>query len=159
MPKHTANTARSALHPRRAGKCALIVMLLAIFILPATGCGGRSAPGAQPIPSAQETKPSSASAAPENQAGWGQALVDMQFEHISMEHGLSQSVVLDMLQDQRGFLWLGTQDGLNRYDGHTFKVYKFANPTFKAPRSKRNSSINFSRDMICPPFIFADHVL
>lgn len=48
----------------------------------------------------------------------------VRFDHISLEQGLSQSVVLDILQDSRGFMWFATQDGLNRYDGYTFKVFK-----------------------------------
>lgn len=43
----------------------------------------------------------------------------MRFQRISIEQGLSQSVVTAILQDSRGFLWFGTQDGLNRYDGYT----------------------------------------
>ncbi len=46
------------------------------------------------------------------------------FEHISIEQGLSQSSVFSILQDSRGFLWFGTLDGLNRYDGYTFTVFK-----------------------------------
>jgi hypothetical protein len=46
------------------------------------------------------------------------------FEHLSLEDGLSQSSVRVILQDRRGFLWFGTEDGLNRYDGYTFKVFK-----------------------------------
>lgn len=39
------------------------------------------------------------------------------FERLGLEDGLSQNAVLAMLQDRHGFLWFGTQDGLNRYDG------------------------------------------
>ena len=46
------------------------------------------------------------------------------FERISLEQGLSQSSVLCMLQDSKGFLWFGTEDGLNKYDGHSFAVYR-----------------------------------
>lgn len=46
------------------------------------------------------------------------------FDAISLEEGLSQSVALEILQDSRGFLWIGTQDGLNRYDGYEFRVFK-----------------------------------
>ena len=49
---------------------------------------------------------------------------DMQFERISIESGLSQSSVVCMCQDSKGFLWFGTYEGLNRYDGYHFKVYK-----------------------------------
>jgi ligand-binding sensor domain-containing protein len=49
---------------------------------------------------------------------------EMQFERISIESGLSQSSVLCICQDSKGFLWFGTYEGLNRYDGYTFKVYK-----------------------------------
>lgn len=46
------------------------------------------------------------------------------FTHISTEKGLSQSEVRCLLQDRNGFLWIGTQDGLNRFDGYNFVVYK-----------------------------------
>jgi ligand-binding sensor domain-containing protein/serine phosphatase RsbU (regulator of sigma subunit) len=46
------------------------------------------------------------------------------FEHLSIEQGLSQSVINCMLQDSYGYMWFGTQDGLNRYDGYSFKSYK-----------------------------------
>jgi ligand-binding sensor domain-containing protein/serine phosphatase RsbU (regulator of sigma subunit) len=46
------------------------------------------------------------------------------FTHFSLEQGLAQVSALSILQDQRGFLWIGTLDGLNRYDGYTFTVYK-----------------------------------
>ena len=49
---------------------------------------------------------------------------NIKFEHISIEKGLSQSGVNCILQDRRGFMWFGTGDGLNRYDGYTFEVYK-----------------------------------
>ena len=48
---------------------------------------------------------------------------DIRFEHLSTDKGLSQSVVDHILQDDQGFMWFGTQDGLNRYDGYEFKIY------------------------------------
>lgn len=48
----------------------------------------------------------------------------MQFEHLSMKDGLSMNPIMDIVQDSKGFLWFGTQDGLNKYDGYLFKVYK-----------------------------------
>src|SRR5262249_30235287 len=42
----------------------------------------------------------------------------------SPEQGLSQSTVMDILQDRRGYVWLATEEGLNRFDGLSFKVYK-----------------------------------
>lgn len=44
------------------------------------------------------------------------------FEEISIEQGLSQSIVFCILQDSKGFLWFGTEDGLNKYDGYKFTV-------------------------------------
>ena len=46
------------------------------------------------------------------------------FEKISLEEGLSQSVVLDLAQDAEGFLWIGTEEGLDKYDGYTFQEYR-----------------------------------
>jgi signal transduction histidine kinase/ligand-binding sensor domain-containing protein/DNA-binding response OmpR family regulator len=49
---------------------------------------------------------------------------DIQFEHLTVDEGLSSNTVLCFLQDSRGFLWIGTYDGLNKYDGYEFKVFK-----------------------------------
>src|SRR5262245_26330450 len=46
------------------------------------------------------------------------------FGRLSVEDGLSQSSVMQILQDRQGFLWFGTQEGLNRYDGYRFVVHR-----------------------------------
>jgi len=46
------------------------------------------------------------------------------FETLSIADGLSENGVSSILQDQQGFLWFGTLDGLNRYDGYGFQVYR-----------------------------------
>ncbi len=46
-----------------------------------------------------------------------------EISHISINDGLSQNTVNTILVDEQGFLWMGTNDGLNRYDGHSFKVF------------------------------------
>jgi signal transduction histidine kinase/ligand-binding sensor domain-containing protein/CheY-like chemotaxis protein len=52
------------------------------------------------------------------------------FERLSMTDGLSQNYVQSILCDDKGFLWFGTWDGLNRYDGRQFKIFK-VNPNQK----------------------------
>lgn len=47
---------------------------------------------------------------------------DLDFEHLDTSHGLSQSWVNSIAQDQLGFLWICTQDGVNRYDGYRFEI-------------------------------------
>ena len=49
---------------------------------------------------------------------------NIDFEHISVEQGLSQSSVHAILQDQYGFIWFGTLNGLNRYDGYNIRVFE-----------------------------------
>lgn len=49
---------------------------------------------------------------------------DIEFEHISIEDGLSQTGVVGILQDSKGFMWFATQDGLNQCDGNLFTIYK-----------------------------------
>ena len=46
------------------------------------------------------------------------------FKHLTINDGLSNGSVTCIFQDQKGFMWFGTQDGLNRYDGYNFKVFK-----------------------------------
>jgi signal transduction histidine kinase/ligand-binding sensor domain-containing protein len=48
----------------------------------------------------------------------------LRFEHITADDGLSNDSVGFIFQDRQGFLWLGTQDGLNRYDGYRFTVFR-----------------------------------
>lgn len=63
---------------------------------------------------------------------------NIKFERITIEEGLSQNTVKAVLEDSKGFLWFGTEDGLNRYDGYTFKVYRH-NPD--EPGSLSNSMV------------------
>jgi PAS domain S-box-containing protein len=63
---------------------------------------------------------------------------DIQFEHLSMKDGLSMNPVMAIVQDKKGFLWFGTQDGLNRYDGYQIKVFK----------TKENDSLSLSDNFI-----------
>ena len=49
---------------------------------------------------------------------------DIRFTRLSTQDGLSQSRVEHIVQDDQGFMWFGTDDGLNRYDGYTFKVFR-----------------------------------
>lgn len=49
---------------------------------------------------------------------------NIQFKNITIEDGLSQSTVEALYQDSNGYIWIGTNDGLDRYDGYNFKKYK-----------------------------------
>jgi diguanylate cyclase (GGDEF)-like protein/PAS domain S-box-containing protein len=58
-------------------------------------------------------------------ARWAPGAAPVQrFAHLSVEQGLSQSTVQAILQDHAGFLWLATEEGLDRYDGYGFAVFK-----------------------------------
>ena len=47
------------------------------------------------------------------------------FNNINIEQGISQSTIEAIFQDSEGYLWLGTNDGLNRYNGYEFKIYNY----------------------------------
>src|SRR5688500_14804529 len=48
----------------------------------------------------------------------------IKFEHLGIREGLSHSNVKGILEDRQGFMWFATHDGLNKYDGYKFIVYK-----------------------------------
>lgn len=60
------------------------------------------------------------------------------FRHYQVESGLSNNATICCLQDKKGFLWFGTKDGLNRFDGYTFKIF----------RSNRNDSGSIGNNFI-----------
>ena len=60
------------------------------------------------------------------------------FNHFTTQNGLSSNSINTIIQDKKGFLWLGTEDGLNRFDGYTFKVY----------RNKRGNKNSLSNNFI-----------
>jgi signal transduction histidine kinase/ligand-binding sensor domain-containing protein/DNA-binding response OmpR family regulator len=49
---------------------------------------------------------------------------DIQFNHLTSQDGLASNSVFSIVQDNKGFLWFGTYDGLNRYDGYKITAYK-----------------------------------
>ncbi|MBK9191734.1 MAG: hypothetical protein IPM77_09590 [Crocinitomicaceae bacterium] len=54
--------------------------------------------------------------------GFNQA--NLHFRRLSVDQGLSQTSVSGIIQDARGYIWVTTYDGLNRYDGYNFKIYR-----------------------------------
>ncbi len=69
----------------------------------------------------------------------------IELENLSLKQGLSQSSVYAILKDHRGFVWFGTQDGLNRYDGYGFKIYK------KDPNALNSLSDNWIKSLAKDP--------
>ncbi len=50
---------------------------------------------------------------------------DLRFERLTDEQGLSSNMVVSIIQDSKGFIWFGTSDGLDRYDGYEFRTFKY----------------------------------
>ncbi len=63
---------------------------------------------------------------------------DLKFERISIKEGLSQVVSNVLFCDSKGFLWIGTQDGLNIYNGYEFKIFR---PNLEEPEKSINNNI------------------
>lgn len=55
-----------------------------------------------------------------------QTHADLRFKHIGIDRGLSHTTVSSIVQDSTGYIWAATPDGLNRYDGYGFRVYRHA---------------------------------
>jgi ligand-binding sensor domain-containing protein len=51
-------------------------------------------------------------------------LSNYQFDHLTFENGLSFNLATSIIKDKQGFIWIATIDGLNRYDGVNFKIYR-----------------------------------
>jgi ligand-binding sensor domain-containing protein/signal transduction histidine kinase len=52
--------------------------------------------------------------------------VENRFEHLTIVEGLLNNSVSSILQDRKGYMWFGTYDGLNKYDGYSFTTFEFA---------------------------------
>ncbi len=59
------------------------------------------------------------------------------FENLSTQNGLSQNTIVSIAQDKYGFMWFGTFNGLNRYDGYDFKIYLNERNNLKSLSSSR----------------------
>lgn len=55
---------------------------------------------------------------------FGQVTADLRFEHLTVNDGLSENAVTQVMQDHTGVIWIGTHDGLNKYDGYDFTIYR-----------------------------------
>jgi hypothetical protein len=105
---------KETLHRRRA--LALLVVL-SIMVVPVVACALPSTVTPLEPTAAPSVGPSPRPVVPYPDQG-------LRFERISVRHGLSHSTVNCILQDSKGFMWLGTSDGLNKYDGYSSTVYK-----------------------------------
>jgi hypothetical protein len=90
----------------RAFRLMLIVLVAA--------CGGQAALAQTPTPGGQRSIP----------LDGDPPVRHLRFTHLTTNDGLSQDRVFAIMQDRLGFMWLSTGEGLNRYDGHSFVVYK-----------------------------------
>jgi len=49
---------------------------------------------------------------------------NIKFHYFTVDQGLSQNTIQCILQDKRGFMWFGTMNGLNRFDGYKFTIFQ-----------------------------------
>jgi ligand-binding sensor domain-containing protein/signal transduction histidine kinase len=99
----------------------VINVLLSLFVCLVfiTGCG-KSVASSTASPAVTNGQVSAST----DTTGSGSLPEAIRFTHIGLEDGLSQSSVYCMVQDAQGFIWFGTEDGLNRYDGYNFQVFR-----------------------------------
>ena len=85
-----------------------------VLIVLAAACGGQPAPAQTAAPGGQPIIRHAAGGHPPPR--------DLRFRRLTTNDGLSQNNVAAIVQDRRGFMWFGTAEGLNRYDGNSFVV-------------------------------------
>jgi signal transduction histidine kinase/ligand-binding sensor domain-containing protein len=110
----------------------LMLVVPVVVLLFTTACNGSVAPSSPQPTAALTASASAAESGVSDQGGQADILMqvrkfqdsDYRFERYSLEQGLSESAVPCILQDNKGFMWFCTQDGLNRYDGYEFVVYE-----------------------------------
>ncbi|HEY4290879.1 MAG TPA: two-component regulator propeller domain-containing protein [Puia sp.] len=124
--------------------------ILAILLFLCSGAAGQSsgATGQSSIAAGQSAGAAGRSSGATDQSA-GAAGRSFYFRHYQVEDGLSNNAVLTCVQDDKGFLWFGTKDGLNRFDGYTFKVFRHD------PEDTTSIGNNFIHCL----FIDNDHVL
>ncbi len=78
--------------------------------------------------------------------GRGMAQDNLRFEHITVNDGLAHSDAVSVLQDQDGFIWIGTNNGIDRYDGYELKNYLLPNSNFNGLYNNRIQGLHLSKD-------------
>ena len=68
------------------------------------------------------------------------------FRRITVNDGLSQTTAQYLFQDSKGYMWIGTVDGLNKYNGHKFEVYRYRDGSNKSISSNYISTINEDKE-------------
>ncbi len=119
---------------RFAGPVLRGVFTFLVLALAQSGAIGAAMPSGSPSPrtgaevvrskSLEAVTPSHRTTVEQNPLPGDRDGAEIRFEQLSLEQGLSQSSVFAIMQDASGFLWFGTQDGLNKYDGYEFTVYR-----------------------------------
>ena len=71
---------------------------------------------------------------------------DLYFEHLNVENGLPENEVHALLEDKLGYIWIGTQNGLVRYDGYQVKVYDLADYAKNNPKDNGITAITEDKD-------------
>jgi len=72
------------------------------------------------------------------------AAQNFSFEHLTTEQGLSQSTVNSIIQDQKGFIWIGTGDGLDKFDGYS--IYRYSHDNTNPKSISKNTILSLYED-------------
>lgn len=101
--------------PRVPFRCLPLALAAALCLL--AGCGASGDDSDPPTKGARALSPAPVAARPAPEA-------EIRVVRLSVDDGLSQSTVTSVVQGRDGFLWIGTEGGLDRYDGYTFTPYR-----------------------------------
>ena len=108
--------------PPESSARSVVIFIIGVLLSAASGCGGIETTEGEPSSTPMIYLPSSSPLSPSDNGI--ELPTSIRFERVEAPNGLSSNAIRQIYQDRTGYLWIGTQDGLNKYDGYSFQIFR-----------------------------------